>query len=322
MKLRKLFYTTLSTPEILDFRKTAMIYSFSWIFDGKNLYLVVSYNPVTIAKVSQIDHELKVEAYSEQKTITKSELSEKIEITLGLNEKIEEFYEKIREDPLLRYVPTALRGARLRSVDLWTGIVTAICQQNASFKQGWTMLYNLYRKTGRTFRVENHDVLILPTPNQVLEIKPDTLKECKLGYRSQTLVEVAKVLESGDLEEDPLYQDPYSAEKILKKIKGIGQYSARLTLVLSLREYALPPIDRWTTRLVQEAYGLESRSFKTVEKAIKTRWGKWAGLGVFFLTVVLDAVPLSKALLRLRKGELKPRADAKELTPLTLWKKL
>jgi len=322
VELRKLFSVSLEKPRLFNFRLTSMIYSFNWIYNGKNLYLILDYNLPIVAKISEKERELNATIYSLKNTVSQSEVVEKIEKVLGFDEKIEEFYNKIKEDPLLKYVPIKLKGARLRSVDPWTGLVVAVCQQNASFKQGWRMLYNLYKKVGKILLVEDHYVIALPRPKELVKLDASLLAECKLGYRSQTLIEAAKFFLENSLEEKLPRESPISAEKILKEIKGVGQYSARLTLVLSMRYYELPPIDRWTAKIAQEAYKLPSATIKTIESALKEKWGRWAGLGVFFLTVVLDAVPLSKALMRLKENNLKPSFSAKDLTPLNLWSKM
>ena len=76
----------------------------------------------------------------------------------------------------------------------------------------------------------------------------------------------------------------------------------------------MPPIDRWVSRIVSETYRIPLRD---VEAFYIEHLGLWAGLGVYFLTIVLDAVPLRKALERIRSGRIYPEMNG--LTPLTLW---
>ena len=100
----------------------------------------------------------------------------------------------------------------------------------------------------------------------------------------------------------------------LTRIKGIGQYTSRLTLLFSRRFYTKLPIDRWVSRIVSEAYKIPVGD---VESFYTSRLGLWAGLGVCFLTIVLDAVPLRRVIERVKVWGEYPEMSG--LTPLTLW---
>ncbi|MEM1609116.1 MAG: hypothetical protein QXG81_07590 [Ignisphaera sp.] len=103
----------------------------------------------------------------------------------------------------------------------------------------------------------------------------------------------------------------------LLSIRGVGEYTSRLALALSLRDYSKPPIDRWLRRIVAEVYKIDEKS---VEREYTRVWGRWSALAALYTTVALDAEPLTKALERIRAGRLRP--DPSKISPLTLWKHL
>ena len=104
---------------------------------------------------------------------------------------------------------------------------------------------------------------------------------------------------------------------MLLKIKGVGPYTAGYISMLYERDYTHPPVDRWVAKLASKAYSVEEDR-EEVAKELSRRFGKYAGLAVFYLSIALDAQPIGKALKRLEKGELCPRN--KGVTPLTLWR--
>lgn len=303
MKLQYLKSSILEIPEDYNFYLTASAYNFSWFFNGKKLKIPLRYEKdcISIAIVEQIeDKKLKVDYYSTSRDVNIQELEDRLIYYLGINEDLSEFYNLCKNDPLLKEVPI---GLHMRSCDPWTAFLIAISQQNASFRQGWYMLYRLYKYYGKQVLVGNEIVILLPKPEDLIRHGEKVLKDCGYGYRSSIVIEVAKkIIESKD-------QD---TRRLLKGIKGIGPYTYGLSCVIAYRMYELPVIDRWVKGLY------ESIGIKDVDKYLKSAFGKWQGLVTWFLTIVLDAEPLSKAIERVKRNEIKPKMTG--LTPLTIWK--
>ncbi|RLF01357.1 MAG: hypothetical protein DRJ59_06210 [Thermoprotei archaeon] len=313
MRLTRLGSINLEPPEEFNFHLTASAYSFHWQFDGKYLYFPVIRNPLLIVRTSVKDNVVRVDLYGVTGKLSKDLVTEHVVRTLGLDEKYYEFYNIAEGDPLLAEVARSLRGMRLRTTDLWTALIIAVCQQNASFKQGWRMLYNLFKMFGERVTVEGHGFLLTPPPSLIAKSSSSELMRAGIGYRASTLLELARGFD------DIPQQSPRELERSLRSFKGVGLYTARLALLLAHRFYELPPVDRWTARIVCEVYGCKGVSISEAEEVLRKVWGKWSGLAVYYLTIVLDAEPLSKALDRVRKGLLKPYMSSDKLTPLTLY---
>lgn len=298
-----------------NFKLTASTYNFSWWYNGEKLVLPVEDN--IIAVVEEKDEELKARIYAlGNGEVDLNDIVEKIEYVLGVNEDLGEFYEKARGDPILSQSVEVLRGLHVRATTPWIASIIGVCQQNASFKQGWRMLYNIFSLMGKKVRVEGIETIIPPKPHDITEERLDVLREARVGYRVRTIIELAKLF---TVEEhlNTWKISPSRLEEELLNVKGVGNYTTRLVLVLSLRYYEKPPIDRWLKRLIMEAYKVEEN---IVEEEYIRRWGKWSGLAALFTTIAIDAEPLSRALDRLRRRELKPSTD--KMSPLTLWKYL
>lgn len=249
-----------------------------------------------------------------EKSVDHINVEEFVQWALGLNEDLTGFYNVIEDDAILREVPRSLQGMRMRTTGFWNALLIAICQQNTSFIQGWSMLCRIYKLFGMKVKLNGIKSILPLSPRDFLTSEAEAkLREAKVGYRAKTIMHAASMIEKGYFEHLERLKDEEAEEK-LKEIKGVGSYTARLTLVLSQRRYSLLPLDRWLKRLAEEIYKL-----KNVEEELKARWKEWCGLAVFFTTVVLDAEVLSKALRRALNGDVKPSCQYEKLSPLTLW---
>ncbi len=289
--------------EKFNFELTASAYSFSWNYDGKHYRTIIRELNEIIGIVAWKENgRIMIEIYSREEFLNRDRLEENVSNHLGTNEDLREFYNLCRGDPLLKDV---IEGIHSRKVDIWYASIIAVAQQNASFRQGWKMIWNLLSKYGEKFILEEREFTVIcpPTPKFILERGEQVLKDSGYGYRSRTLLEIAKVLvENG---EDFL-------KKNLMNIRGVGKYTYGLIMMLAYRDYSNPVIDRWVRGLY------ETVGIRDVENYYKRYWGKYQALATWMLTIMLDAAPLSKAIERVRRGELRPSFSG--LTPLTLWR--
>jgi len=296
----------------VDLGVTLSVYNFDFWFDGCRGVVVLDLDDPCVAVVS-VDGDYAV--YCRHPTDPR-EAVRRLRWCLGIDEDLGEFLSIARSDELLKGFAARFSGWRLRSSSLWWGLVVGVCQQNASFRQGWSMLRKLIVSYGRRARAGDNEVLLPPRPRDVLE-NPAVLTEARLGYRASTVVRIAEAFEGGVLSEEKLASlSPEEIEGALRSVKGVGSYTARLAMALGLRVYDLPPVDRWVRALASRAYGVPERE---VERFWRGRWGRWSALAVIALTIALDAQPLRKALERLEKGELVPDPSIVP-SPLTLWR--
>ncbi len=232
-----------------------------------------------------------------------------LEWVLGLVEDTRPYLRLARGDPLVGGVAEAMPGLRLRSTSVWAALLTAVCQQNASFRQGWGMLYRLHLAAGPRLILPDGRVYIeAPGPRLLGE---DVLRAAGLGYRARTVLEAARLFaESGE----PSCRDV----DVLAGVRGVGPYTLRLVRLLACRDYREPPVDRWLAALAARAYGLEGGGLRAAERVLRERFGEWAGLAAWHATIAFDAQPLRRALERLERGVNRPGVE--EPSPVSLWR--
>ncbi len=317
-KLHENFSFTFLSPQPFNFHLTASAYNFNWFYNGQSLYLPLSRKPDVVAKIEPVDKELVVKVFSKV-SMSKDEVEDKVVFALGLQEELSSFYEIAFNDPLLRYVPLKLKGMHLRCCSPWLALLIALCQQNASFRQGWSMVYHVLELLGLRVEVDGRIVPLPPTPMEVVEAGLKQLKAARLGYRVETLFMAANWLMDYLRGEEP---DEASILALKEQVKGIGTYTLRVALLFGARRYEEPPVDRWLVKVVSEAYGQSLKGLSEAEAFIKQRWHEWGGLFAFFTTIVTDAEPGLKAIKRVREGFLEPKFDFSQLTPMTMWRLL
>jgi len=310
-KLKPCIHGKIDTEEV-DLYLTLAVYNFGFWFNGVNGFIVLDDVEPIVAEVS-ISGDYTI--YFLSGNCSKEHIT-RLEWSLGIKEDLTLFHELGIKDLLLGEFIRKYRGWRPRSSSLWWALVIGVCQQNASFIQGWRMLYNIIKLYNRRVLVGKTEVLLPPTPSDVVNNKA-LLINAGTGYRANTIYNVAKVFAKKELDQEAIVKSssPVIEDK-LKGIKGIGSYTARLSIILAFRKYDLPPIDRWLRKIISIVYGVP---LGDAERIWRDKWGRWSGLAALATTIALDAKPLSKALERIKNKQLVPM-DKDKPTPLNLWK--
>ncbi|MET1159525.1 MAG: hypothetical protein ABWW65_01055 [Thermoprotei archaeon] len=297
----------------VDLGLVLSVYNFGFWFNGETGVLQLDIGGKILAL---IDRNGSYKIYSSGNGSDCSIYEDEIEYLLGINEDLSSFHERGASDPLLGAFIRKYRGWRVRSTSLWWALVIGVCQQNASFRQGWTTLYNIVKGYGKRVVLDGYETYLVPTPRDIVN-NPEVLVTARTGYRYKTIIGIAEwFLENPGVEEKLVDMGSRSIEEELKSIRGVGSYTARLALILGFRRYDLPPIDRWLRRIASTVYGVDEKS---VEEEWTRRWNRYSGLAALATTIALDAEPLTKALQRIRENRLLPE-DTGKPTPLTLWK--
>ena len=310
-KLKPCIHGKIETEEA-DMYLTLAVYNFGFWFNGVKGFIILDDIEPVIAEVS-ISGEYTI--YSLTGNCSKEHIT-RLEWSLGIKEDLTMFYKLGIKDPLLGEFVSKYSGWRPRSSSLWWALVIGVCQQNASFIQGWRMLYNIIKLYNRKVLVGRTKVLLPPTPSDVVNNRT-LLINAGTGYRANTIYNVAKIFIEKELDQEAMVKSSSTViEDKLKGIKGIGSYTARLSIILAFRKYDLPPIDRWLRKIISIVYDVPLRD---AEKIWRHKWDKWSGLAALATTIALDAKPLSKALERIKNKQLVP-IDKDKPTPLNLWK--
>jgi 3-methyladenine DNA glycosylase/8-oxoguanine DNA glycosylase len=216
---------------------------------------------------------------------------------LNVDDDLGAFYYMARKDPILRHTVDDLYGMHDTDPEsLFSEASLAVLLQMAPLKRSKEMMECLIKSFGGMAEVNNKKIYVWPTPDNITGLKAKELRECKLGYRSRYIQQLARVLKppgSPSLGELRLLS-PDEARKKLLKLPGIGDYSADI-----INPHGGFPIDAWSADVFGKLfYGREPEEGRREIGKIKSegirRWGRFAWMA--FLYVVNDLKGLSEKL--------------------------
>lgn len=143
------------------------------------------------------------------------------------------------------------RARLFRSPTLWEDVVKTVTSCNVAWPSTVGMNRRLCDVLGRG---------AFPSAEKVARTRVTTLRaRCRVGYRDQRMVELAKMFRSGEIDEGWLTDPAVSDDEVfafLKRLPGIGPYSAGNIMQLVGR-YSRLAVDTETVRHARAALGME-----------------------------------------------------------------
>lgn len=246
----------------------------------------------SIGKIDEPMIEVKVSAAQPLNFCEEGELIKDITWRFGLGEDLSEFYVLTEQDPLLHSTRENLFGMKLHARDLFYSISLAIALQNAPLSRSREMLRLLTERFGEKAPNGGLEIYTFPIPDAVARATLAELKECKWGYRAGYLINSAKAVVEGTINTEILFRLPTpKALDLLMKVKGIGGYSAEITMLEAFRRYDLFPIDSWSRRIFSSIYfeGVEV-SMRELKSFAEKKWGPYRGLAFIYILNDLENV--------------------------------
>ena len=189
-----------------------------------------------------------------------------------------EAVEALRDrDPVLRAVIDRVGPFEASyEPDLWWSLVDAIASQQLSVKAASTIIGRVEAIGGGT----------RPTPHALLALPEDALRAAGLSRAKVAAVKdlAAKWLD-GTLEPDrlPVLPDDEVVEHLVR-VRGIGRWTAEMTLIFTLRRPDVLPVDDLGLRVaVQRAYALPDRPAAREVARLAEPWRPYRSAATLYL---------------------------------------
>ncbi len=215
--------------------------------------------------------------------IAKSYLTpEDIASYFRLDDDMEKVYRQIGKDKLMKEVIARYRGLRLVRQDPWECLISYVCSINNRIPQIVRMIQNLSARFGEEIC---DGVYGFPGPEKLADASHDELKKCKLGFRVDWILDVAKKVCEGELQLEKLRNMDYqSAKRELLKVNGVGDKVADCVLLYSLDKLEAFPVDVHIRRVVQREYLKNGGiSDKRIGEWARQYFGEYAGYAQQYL---------------------------------------
>jgi N-glycosylase/DNA lyase len=117
------------------------------------------------------------------------------------------------------------------------------------------MIFNLCKRYGDPIEFKGERYYEFPKPETLVKASIRGLRQCKLGYRAETILKTARLVNKGDFDLEALKTMSYErAKEVLLTLPGVGPKVADCILLFSLDKLEAFPIDVWMKRIILEYY--------------------------------------------------------------------
>lgn len=228
-----------------------------------------------------------------EKTITPEDreiIEETIAKIFNLKLDLRPFYREISSDPVLNQLASSLYGLKNPTTPtLFEALVDSVVEQQISLKAAHSIENRLIKNFGPDIKLNEEKFYAYPSPEDLAFLEPSKLRECGLSYRKAEYIrDLAFDMVNGDLDLEFLEGLNKTSDIVeeLVKIRGVGRWTAELSVLRGLGRIDAMPADDISLRRVISRYYTEGRRITASEaRDIAKKWGRWPGLAAYYLIV-------------------------------------
>ena len=217
----------------------------------------------------------------------KVELIKLLEMMLGLNRKLPDFYRLAKHDPHLSHLVSQFKGLKPpRFPSIFEALVNAISCQQLSLDAGLQIQNRFAQHIGKKMSGHDGTFYAFPIPEDVAKCSVAELK--KLGFstnKCKTLIDLSSQIIADETLFDNL-ENKTNDEivKLLCQFKGIGRWSAEYVLLRGLGKIEMfPGDDVGASKNLQLLLHLKTKlDYQQISKITK-KWYPYAGFIYFHL---------------------------------------
>ena len=284
-----------------DFDLTAQIFSSgdkqirAYSNGELNQVLRINGNPILIKLTSRGTIEqpkLKVELESNN-AITyqdRQNAKELIRFIFNLDFNLCSFYKDLEDDPAIHQIAQKLYGLKNPTTPtVFESLVDSIVEQQISIKVAHTVEQRIAKKFGEPLTLDSNTYFAFPTPKSIASASISEIQQTGLSMRKAEYIQnAAQLIADGklDLEHLKINQNADHIIAELDKIRGIGVWTAELTMLRGMQKLDALPADDFGIRRVISRFYCAGKPIKTAEaREIAKAWGRWKGLAAYYLII-------------------------------------
>ncbi|MCZ7357817.1 MAG: DNA-3-methyladenine glycosylase 2 [Candidatus Methanoperedens sp.] len=248
---------------------------------------------ITVTSTGNVDKpQLSIElSSSEEITYNDRKLVEEFIVSIfNLDFDLEQFYESIKNDKLMSTVARRLRGLRSPTTQtVFESLVDSIVEQQISLKAAHTIQMKMIKNFGDNLKIGNRIYYAFPEPQKLASLNLEMLKRCGLSLKkSEYIGDISRSITEGNLDLENFKNHENTKEIIeeLCKIRGIGIWTAELTMIRGMHKLESFPADDIGLRRIISHYYCNDKEITAMEgRRIAENWGKWKGLAGYYLLI-------------------------------------
>ena len=220
----------------------------------------------------------------------KQKAKEAVKFIFNLNFDLCSFYSEVKNDRTMTQIVQHLYGLKNPTTPtVFEALVDSIVEQQISIKVAHALEERLVKKFGETLTLNDETHYAYPTPQNIASVSVEEIRNCGLSQRkAQYIQQTADLIVHGklDLEHLKTLQNPEEIIDELDAIRGIGVWTAELTMLRGMQKLDALPADDLGVRRVISSYYCGGKPIKTAEaRQIAKAWGRWKGLASFYLII-------------------------------------
>ena len=213
-----------------------------------------------------------------------------VKFVFNLNFDLCAFYNEIKDDPVMSKIAKQLYGLKNPTTPtVFESLVDSIIEQQISIKVAIILEEKITKKFGEQLCVDGEVYFEFPTPQTLAGTSVDEIQAIGLSKRKAEYIhEAAALIKAGKLDLERLGNlvDAEEIIRVLDAVRGIGVWTAELTMLRGMQRLDMLPADDLGIRRVISNYYCGGKPIKVDEaRQIAQRWGGWKGLAAFYLIV-------------------------------------
>ncbi len=198
------------------------------------------------------------------------------------------FYEAVKSDRIMLQITRHLWGLHSPSTaTVFEALVDSIIEQQISLKAAWSMQRRLIETFGGVLNLAGRTYFAYPKPENLATVSIEQFRACGLSGRKAEYVQgVARLVQEGlDLENFRSRDEKVIIEE-LSQIRGVGVWTAEMTMIRGMQKYdAFPADDIGLRRIIAHYYYGGERISGDEARQIASAWSGWRGLASFYLVM-------------------------------------
>ena len=206
---------------------------------------------------------------------------------LGLADPVDEIQRAVAKDDLMSRSIGFAPGLHIVRDPFFPCLISFLCSIRNNIPNINRMAQNIRNRYGPSYRFRGREVHGFPDPEQMSKVTADNLRAFGLDWRSEFIVRSTASVLNGEVAEQALKKMEYGeAHETLKTLYGVGDKVADCVCLFSLGFLEAFPIDVWIERVIEQQYGLFTKTGKSYAKksvAAREYFGRYAGYAQEYL---------------------------------------
>jgi DNA-3-methyladenine glycosylase II len=190
-----------------------------------------------------------------------------------------------QQDPALGTLVEAAPGLRpVTFPDPFEALIWAVLGQQINVAFARRLKQRLIELCGRTMTLNGSSYQLMPTPDAIAALDPNTLLERQYSrQKASYVIGLAQAVASGELVLEQLRSSPADdAIAELTRFRGIGRWTAEYLLMRAFGHTDAIPAGDVSLQLLIGTATLGRRVNEAELRAVTTRWSPWQGWAAFY----------------------------------------